>query len=81
MEHSKNVTGRLPKPLIGGKASSDAVLLSFMDHPRKKAADLLKNVKRHKNIIDNTLKGTGPPCGAKVIDLDEYRWMKMFDEL
>jgi hypothetical protein len=79
MARSTKFTGKELTPVARKNATSGAILLSLGDRPRKKAAELLKDLGIHEDYIDDALKGR--PYGAKVIDLDEYRWMRMFDEL
>lgn len=79
MAHMINFTGRefrhpTQKDIIPG-----TTLHTLGDYPRKKAAEMLKSMGIHEDYIDDALKGK--PYGAKVIDLSEYRWMRLFDEL
>jgi len=59
--------------------TTDAILHTLGNRPRKNAAGIPKTIGIHEDYIDDALKGR--PYGAKVIDLDEYRWMRLFDEL
>ena len=49
------------------------------DDPKKKAVGILRNMGIHVDYIAAAMKGE--PYGAKVIDLDEYRWMRKLDDL
>lgn len=79
MSHSSNFTGSELQPPIRKDITAGAILYNLGDHPRKKASEMLKNMGIHEDYIDDALKGR--PYGAKVIDLAEYRWMRLFDEL
>lgn len=79
MARFTDLTDKEAPPFGRKDATPGAILLSLGDRPRKKAAELLKRIGIHEDYIDDALKGR--PYGAKVIDLDEYRWMRMFDEL
>jgi len=79
MSHSTDFTGNeLPFP-VRKNVTSDAILNTLGDRPRKRAAEIPKDMGIHEDYIDDALKGK--PYGAKVIDLAEYRWMRLFDEL
>lgn len=79
MSHLLNFTGKEPKPHIRKDITAGAVLHTLGNHPRNKAVEILKDMGIHEDYIDDALKGK--PYGAKVIDLEEYRWMRLFDEL
>jgi hypothetical protein len=79
MSRSTDFTDKELQPLSQKDVSSGAILHTLGDRPRKKAAEILKNIGIHEDYIDDALKGR--PYGAKVIDLAEYRWMRLFDEL
>lgn len=79
MSHSSNFNGKKLQSPVRKDISTGAILHNLGDHPRKKATKMLKNIGIHEDYIDDALKGK--PYGAKVIDLAEYRWMRLFDEL
>jgi hypothetical protein len=79
MSRSTNTTGKELQTHIQKDVTSGAILHVLGDHPRKNTARILKDVGIHEDYIDDALKGR--PYGAKVIDLAEYRWMRLFDEL
>ena len=79
MSHPTDFTGKELPPPARQDINAGAILLTLGDRPRKKAAGILKNMGIHEDYIDDALKGK--PYGAKVIDLAEYRWMRLFDEL
>lgn len=79
MSRTPNSTDKEQQPLIRKDTTTGAILHTLGDHPRKKAAEMLKGMGIHEDYIDDALKGK--PYGAKVIDLAEYRWMRLFDEL
>lgn len=79
MSHSSNFTGKELQPLIRKNITAGAILHNLSDYPRKRATEILKNSGIHEDYIDDALKGK--PYGAKVINLAEYRWMRLFDEL
>lgn len=77
MSHLLSFTGKELKPHPRKDITAGAITLG--DHPRKRAVEILKSMGIHDDYIDDALKGK--PFGAKVIDLAEYRWMRLFDEL
>lgn len=79
MSHLLDFTGKELKPHTQKDITAGAILNTLGNHPRKRAAEILKNMGIHEDYIDDALKGK--PYGAKVIDLAEYRWMRLFDEL
>ncbi len=79
MSHPTDFTVKELQTTAQGDINAGAILLTLGDRPRKKAAEMLKNMGIHEDYIDDALKGK--PYGAKVIDLAEYRWMRLFDEL
>jgi hypothetical protein len=79
MSHPTHFTGKETHPLLRNDVTTSSILNSLGEHPRQKAAEILKSIGIHEDYIDDALKGR--PFGAKVIDLDEYRWMRLFDEL
>jgi hypothetical protein len=79
MSHTINFISKELRHPIQKDFTSDSILHTLGDTPRKKAAEMLKNMGVHEDYIDDALKGR--PYGAKVIDLAEYRWMRLFDVL
>ena len=79
MSHLLNFTGKELKSHTRKDITAGTILDTLGAHPRKRAAEMLKNMGIHEDYIDDALKGK--PYGAKVIDLAEYRWMRLFDEL
>lgn len=79
MSQTINFTGRELHHPIRNDISPDTILHTLGDRPRKKAIEMLKDMGIHEDYIDDALRGK--PYGAKVIDLAEYRWMRLFDEL
>jgi tRNA(Ile)-lysidine synthase TilS/MesJ len=74
-----NFTGREFRHPTRKHITPGTILHPLGDYPRKKAIEMLKSTGIHEDYIDDALKGN--PYGAKVIDLAEYRWMRLFDEL
>ena len=79
MSRSTDFTGKGLPPLSQKDATTGAILHNLGKRPRKNVVGILKTIGIHEDYIDDALKGR--PYGAKVIDLDEYRWMRLFDEL
>ncbi len=79
MARPTDLTGKHLQPFSRQNVTPGAILISLGDRPRKKTAEILTGLGIHKDYIDDALKGK--PYGAKVIDLEEYRWMRLFDEL
>jgi len=79
MSRSTDYKGKELQPLNQKHLTTGAILHTLADRPRKKAAEVLKDMGIHEDYIEDALSGR--PYGAKVIDLAEYRWMRLFDEL
>ena len=79
VSRSTEFTGKELRPLTRKDVTTGAILHTLGRRPRKNAAKILKDSGIHEDYIDDALKGR--PYGAKVIDLAEYRWMRLFDEL
>jgi hypothetical protein len=79
MSQTINFNSRELRHPIRNHITPDAILHTLGDSPRKKAVETLKAMGIHEDYIDDALEGR--PYGAKVIDLAEYRWMRLFDEL
>jgi hypothetical protein len=79
MAHVTEFTGKNFQSLIRRDIAPGAIFHTLGNRPREKAVKIVKTLGIHEDYIDDALKGR--PYGAKVIDLDEYRWMRNFDEL
>lgn len=79
MSQPTNINNQELQPATLKDPSSGAILYALDDHPRKKVRNVTKHTGIHEDYIDDALKGK--PYGAKVIDLEEYRWMSLFDEM
>jgi hypothetical protein len=79
MSHSTDFTGKQLPHRHTQKDVTPGVILHIPAGRPRKNAKMLKGNGIHGNCIEDALKGS--PHVAKVIDLAEYRWMRLFDEL